>query len=620
MILHLLSVLALQVQAYGLHPGERFEELAPAPPALEGEAPGHGNGHGRVVDAFTGRPIFGASVEIWTEEIDRTFGGFHRIGEARTGTDGHFGIRRWSGSHTGGKMRVRAPGYLTLSATDGDIWDTIRLFPAGDEPFRLRVLDSRGRPIPGAQITSTYSCSHDVPAFEVHTDARGLAVCGELGLQEDVPELRVRARGYGAIEYLYVEDALARVDRSEPLTVTLPRRRPFAARLLGRDGRPLAGVPVHAIDGECYHVLRTDETGLVQVESRYDCGKLNLQLLESPQNRYVAYFTPPRERVVTLRPDAEDWPEEIPVGEVRIDWGGRDPEVEDASVQLHHEDGWTWDFERRPSEEPAEFPCGRGFLVLGGAFSGHEEEVHDFELEPGGEVVIRPAFEREPRVTLLMPESFDEIWTWFEAGDETTVEFPIGSPFAVPGGRPLCVFAEGEAYDLRLRVEEARDGLVMDLARAEVLTPVADPLAPEVVRELVFLGAKGAELSGELELRGGHPDCSIVPGEDSLASRFLLRGPLGAPWLARFCADGHQTIWLRERIAEGDEPIQRVLLPSASLRIEAPFDFEVLGYDDEDLEGLPPGPTRLVLERPDGRRFGLDLLLQLGAERVISLR
>ena len=573
-----------------------------------------------MVDAFTGRPIFGASVEIWTEEIDGTFGGFHRIGEARTGTDGHFSIRRWSGSHTGGKMRVRAPGYLTLSATDGDIWDTIRLFPAGDEPFRLRVLDSRGRAIPGAQITSTYSCSHDVPAFEVHTDARGMAVCHELGLQEEIPELRVRARGYGAIEYLNVDDALARVDRAEPMTITLLRQRPFAVRLLDRDGRQLAGAPVYAIDGEGYHVLRTDETGLVQVESRYDCGELSLYLLESPQNRYIAYFTPPRERVVTLRPHADEWPGEVPVGEVRIDWGGRDPEAEDASIRLHHEGGWMLDCGGMSSGEPAELPAGRGFLVLGGAFSGHEEEVHDFELEPGGEVVIRPAFEREPRVTVLLPQSFDEIWAWVEVGDETTVEIPLGSPFAVPGGQLLCVFAEGEACDLRLQVEEARDGMVLDLARAEVLDAPDAPPAFEVTRELVFLGAEGAELPGELELCGGHPGCSLEPGEDSLASRFALKGSLGAPWLARFQADGHQEVWLRGRLAEGVEPLRRAVPPTASLRIEAPFEFEVLGYDDEDLEDLPPGPTRLVLERPDGRRFGLDLLLEPGAERVISLR
>lgn len=98
-----------------------------------------------------------------------------------------------------------------------------------------------------------------------------------------------------------------------------------------------------------------------------------------------------------------------------------------------------------------------------------------------------------------------------------------------------------------------------------------------------------------------------------------MKGPPGARWLASFEASGHQEIWLRGRLAPHGARIERVVPRSASVRIEAPFEFEILGYDDHDLVGLAPGPLHLVLERKDGRRHGLHLKLKPGAKRLIKL-
>ena len=112
----LICTLALfQIQTSGLKMDESAVELAPQVSVVTGDLR-----HGRIVNAFTGRLVSGATIETWTEENDADMGGFFRIGEATSGVDGCFSVQAISGNERAEKVRITAAGFCTLSMTLGD--------------------------------------------------------------------------------------------------------------------------------------------------------------------------------------------------------------------------------------------------------------------------------------------------------------------------------------------------------------------------------------------------------------------------------------------------------------------------------------------------------------------
>ncbi len=83
MLLPILACLPVQLDVEGLAEGERARWLAPAA-TVSTVSTTVSTRSGRVVDAFTGRPVVGACVEAWTEEIAPKGAGLRRVGEART--------------------------------------------------------------------------------------------------------------------------------------------------------------------------------------------------------------------------------------------------------------------------------------------------------------------------------------------------------------------------------------------------------------------------------------------------------------------------------------------------------------------------------------------------------
>ena len=610
MLLLCTVLLPLQVQADGLRPGERFQEIAPAPTETDADLPDHGLRYGRVVDAFTGLPIQGATVELWTEEIDALHHGFFRVGEARTGIDGHYAVKSYSGSARGEKMRLMAPGYLTRSTTPHDV--NIELFPIGEEPFQLRVLDTSGRPIAGACVTSTLSCSHDVPAFEVRTDALGVARCFEFGLQDEIPELRLRARGHAAIEYLDSDDAL--LTPGQPKTVYLPRREPTAVRIVyGEDAAPLADTAIYVIDDECYHVERTDKEGVLRLDTRYGNGELGIYVLQAPQNRHIAHCIPLSERTITLRPGGNDWPEDLPLGRIVVERGGQP-----IDVYLHHEDGWADSFSR--GDEPREFPAGKGFVLIGGPFLGYEREILEFDLEPGRELRLKPKLVREPSVTFVAPEGFDGK-LWIEAGNDSLEDVEPSEAVSVPAGRRMVVFTEEDGRYARLVVDRVRDGMQIDLTSREALGPKQPVSIGEGTQRVRFVDASGAPIRGEFSLQTRR--CVVEPSDDKQHSEVTVRGPIGTSWLGSFRAKGFVNVWVRGRVERQSSAIRKVISRTASLEVRADFEYELVGCDLESLERLPPGPLHLVVESEDEqrrrRRYALQLEMVAGEKRVLKL-
>ncbi|MFT5155287.1 MAG: hypothetical protein ACI841_005298, partial [Planctomycetota bacterium] len=361
----------------GLREGESATNLVP-------RAVAHDLHYGRVIDAMTGQPLEGATIEAWTEEIDEVYGGFHRIASARTGQDGRYQLRRAEGGRRSEKVRVSAPGYATLSAVGGDQF--LRLFPVDERIPRMRFLDVDGRPIEGVRVTSTYSCAHDVPAFEYRSDVRGELVLSAYALQDNLPELRVLAPGYRAIKYISGRKAIAAAYDGQPMIVHLGRIPGASVRLLDEEGQPLALQPIHTMDGDGYHVDCTDEQGRLPIPTRYESGELTFKILGQRTQTHVGSLRLPGTGDWSLRQNPEGWPSDTPTTSIVLQWIGVELlEREATQPFLLHEDGWAYQVRRDElNGEPIEFPAGRISLLTGEAFSGFEEQLKTVDVEPGG--------------------------------------------------------------------------------------------------------------------------------------------------------------------------------------------------------------------------------------------
>lgn len=611
-MLTLLSLALLLPQTTGLQEGESITKLAPVANA---ESPDLR--HGRIVDAFSGMPVARATVETWTEEIDPDTGGFFRIGEATSGADGCFAVMSRFGKKPAEKVRVQADGYLTLSMTLGDIHNSILLFPAQAEPTRIRAIDAMGLAVPGMLVTSTYTCAHDVPAFSESTDSTGLVELSTYGLQDEVPDLRLRTLGFGAIKYLDGDEVFSGDRPSNPYVARLKRRAPISYTLLNKAGEPWAGASLVILDNEGHHVLHTGSDGRFRIDSRYGEGPFDVYLLESPEQRYVGTFPGPEGLSLVVRDRPEDWPEEVPTGTLAIQL----PEGAPNNIWVSHTDGWLNDVS--PKEiDGFEFPAGKGVLIIGGSFTGARELVLPFELEAGKHLELQVKLEREPVITVLAPES-KSATLWVQGEKETLdLDGAPTEPFSVPANESVCFIFEDKGEVRRFRTENVTDGQVIDLHAESTI--VQRQTAPARHAEERFVVPAGCTLSvhspsGLFTLKSDSPDspASDNPGQ----SEFVLSGPLGGQFLVELQSPGCLSTYVRARM-EGGEPHAPWLLipiPLASLTIKSESKVRVTGFDEVDLRQLSPGPLNLVLVSGTGERFGLQLNLKAGEHRVIEL-
>lgn len=613
------AVLAQDLSVEGLRPGERVVQLAPVPVSDPAD-----HVFGRVVDAHTGMPVDGAAIETWTEEITRPGAGFRRVGESRSGPDGGFRVRVRDGALAAEKARVRAPGYLSFPGVAGDL-DVVRLMPRPAWSPRVRVVDLVDRPIPGALLSTTYSCAHDLPAFQLATDALGAARLDELGLQDHAGDLRVRAEGYGTLKYV----AATRLppDRGEgaPNPIRLARRRGLRFRLLDGEGRPLVGVPVHVTEGDGHHVPFTDGRGGVVVRSPYDGREATVQVLRDGGDRHVFTGRFPRDREVALRVDPQGWPDDEPLGTVAIDVRGIAAEGERPRVDLYHEDGWATSIPGRdPEPVEVELPAGEVLVAAGGSFSGWEPRLLAVGVAGGERTTAVLELSLEPRLTVLPPDE-DVRRVVVEAGEdsiELTRERARGEPvIPVPVGVPITVLCEGETTR-RVTLPPLSGDATADLRPEScALPPSPAERAAAARREELFVRAldpDGRPLDGTLTLRGpGRPVCEeLHPGE------LRVEGPVGHALAIGFAARGYAECWTSVWLDEGGGELALRPTPLASLAIEADpaLGLAVLGPEADELSAVHPGPLELVLCAADGRRAGVSLVLLAGERRVLRVR
>ena len=599
----------------GLGSGERALELAPRP-APDAREPLY---YGRVIDAVTAGPLAGALVEAWTEEVDGLAGGFQRIGSATSGVDGRFELVVYEGGRRAEKLRVLAPDHAVLSSVVGE--RNLVLFPREEAVPRLRVTDLEGRPIAGARVTTTYTCAHDAPAFDLRSDAFGELELPDYALQDSLQELRVQAAGYQALKYVDGEPALALAARGEPMPVRLGRCLPFRVRLLDDVGAPLQGCALQLLEGEGFHVRRSDDQGWVAVDSRYGLGEVSISRLGVEPAGALGFTRLAPDGEACLRVGAERWPEGTPLARVALDWQGIGAqELSTLQPVLLHEQGWRLE----PREEQRlgqwiEFPAGGVRLVFGEAFSGFEPASVDIQLVEGSSTRVASSPEREASIRIQLPEeALGQAPTNYElrvqAGEQTIST--RGGELFVPADVPLVCLYESPSELRRLSLASAPEDGLVDLGAEGAIVSAHAPSDAAPARALHRLAVD----RGELELVSCAPHGSVSLSESDWPGLFQLEGPVGASYLLRCRAQGCADVWRRGRMAAGDdlEPMRPPRL--ASLQIEAAPGVKILGYDAEDLEALVPGPLQLVARWPDGSCLGLELVLAEGEARALRLR
>lgn len=611
------TLLAQQgVQIGGLEATEHFEWLQTE--VVRATDPERWN-ESRVLDAETGLPIGGAVIEAWTEEISPQGPGFRQIGEATSGPDGSFRVRVQEGAARGDKVRARAAGYLALSCTDSDLFDPLLLMPAPKEPVRLKVVDLEDRPIQGARITSTYSCAHDLPAFDVLTDAAGIASLPEWGLQERTPELRVRAAGYNAVESLdeseVLVDAQSLAEDELPL-VRLARQSGLRARLV-----PVSAAPLQVLDGEGEHAVVPAADGRFEIPWRYGAGEISVARLADGQHLFSGRL--PAAREVALRSDGAE--ASLATGTLKLELEQALPEGDALQMAVFHPDGWSRSLALTALGTQLEFPAGEGIvLCAGGAFTGFVEELLEVRIAAGEVVSVRIALRSEPQVTILAgfePNARAVI----QAGDDSLVTRLDASGAAtvpVPGGKPALVLVEGERTR-RLSLPPLATDATANLRPESCLLPRSAREAlrdrPRTAFEVTAKTGAGAPLEGALTARGvGDPTVAALgPG------LWRVEGPAGAPLLLHLSADGYADLWRSVAAPRAGAPADGVeVAPTAlaTLQLDVDVAFEVEGPLAERLDALHPGPLSLVLRFADRRRLALALHLKPGEARVVTVR
>lgn len=616
MLLPLLLCIPLS-DVQGLEEGESARVLPPAPSNLTNDPqPLHRYESGLVICAFSGIPLQGATVEAWTEEITVQSGGFRRVGETRTDAAGHARVRIRDGGLTAEKLRVSHTGYMSFSGTKGDLEDHVYLVPMDPEPPVLEVVDVYGRPLEGARITTTYSCAHDLPAFEERTDLFGRATLREYGYQNHHGELRVRAPGYRAIKYYDEVLAPAHGGVDRVMLVRAPKQR---ATLLRPNGKPYANTPVWVQDGDGYHVVTTKKDGRFEVEERYDGEDFTTRVIEDGKDTFVYVGPMPWRVAPKIAPhDRAEFLEDLPKGTIRVEG------TEGLYYFLFHESGFTTD--GKVGDEAHECPEGQATIVYGSPFS--EEQPGEVRVRiKADEASLVRLLPEAPLWVRILVEDPDETTVWLQAGEDaievegnTTVPVPLHDNLVVValGDDARRAILKAEPYRGDLGTEDA-PAVTLDLRRDEYIVdgllpdPPADLEDPVVVTVLV-LDDSSQPIAGELDVYG----TSYSEVEKIEAGKYRFTCGRGERLTLSFYADDHSPTGLHW-IAREDVTLQLNAMRLGSIEIDCDEPFRLEEPYSGGLDQVHPGHVRPVMVFENGIRLGLDLIVEPGESRKLTV-
>lgn len=644
--MHLALALALLLHqepttsVVGLLDGERAWSSDPRPELLALLDPSEARiplAMGRLVDGRTGEPISGARVEVFLEDFWGPLDAPPTPGRGSevatlTNDDGSWLLHLPDVVDAPAKLRFSAAGYRPeVGPLMVTLDEELALLPP--DGLQVQVLDLAGFPVENAVIWTEQTCRHDPPGLSSQADGRGMI---QLGARPAVQlsEGRLAAPGFAALEDLDLDGLLGDVAAYGEATLFLPRMAPITYRFTES---PQTNRAILVNEPERSAVINADLT--VEFDSPGATGGRDRgeQVLWLPTKSWAeGYRTIPLprpilSRVLAIDPSSHELEPPGPEARVTIRVPGLS-EADLATVPLTviHESGF-WNYPKATIEDGSLVSSasgGRSAFVLGGDFSGWQEEVLELDLSAGThEILVELA--REPILELRASDPSrltGEVWV--QVGRDSVLW--QGKALSIPAGREVIVLGQPDDGSVwRIRSDQAEGNLVLDVDSAEevrgrradavlemsriefqALDPSGTPMP--IAGATVFLGSA---MTGEEEALEQDPEDGVT----SVA--FTL--PRGMDYRALIDVEGHLGRWTVGTV--GNPVVVSVNVEQPAL-VEFGGEVHLVfagGTYHEDMERpmeLSPGHHELLLLRQTGECVRVKLDLQPGATRRLTWR
>ncbi|MDA0948946.1 MAG: hypothetical protein O2799_10510, partial [Planctomycetota bacterium] len=597
-------------------------ERLPAGPPLEGleEEDLTGWRGGLVLEAETGKPLAGARLRVFREDWYDPLEPLLPLVTTFTGRDGAFtlfaGDPRFEGAE---KLLLDAPGRRSLEVPLGEAWGELFLLEP-ETALEVEVRDLEGRPIAGAVLKTTTTCSHAPPAWHALTSRFGLASLAAAPSVHDAGDLDLEADGHQAVADRSVHDGWAWSARTGTFTLFLAPQARMQVCALRADGTP---VP------EGWRLVRQSD-GPWRVARVGSGGRASFRSPGGPPGSASLWIAPPRAfeprewipsparhagELLTTRAGLDAlWPELPEVCLLTVLGAPSDLRVVASGPQGLVEpprEGEAW-----------VLPPGPALVLSGGAFSGYEPSRLELDLEGDAEVTLAAVPERAVDLGLLAAVDWSRaVLAVEESSRELRAEDLAGA--TIPGGEDAVLFvelADGAAWTFPLPAGQGP--LTPDPALGQPLRPALPEPERWVTLTLTHAHGWPAEDAWAAVYAGGDwlEETPLPKAAPSQGPRFLV--PAGERVHIEVDGDG-LVPWRTSLVPEEDAvvmaPLQRMATLHAELEDHA---LQIGGHTlspDEARQGvdLPPGTYEARAIHPNGARWSRTVKLEAGDQRTL---
>jgi hypothetical protein len=576
---------------------------------------------GLVLDAETGEPLRGARVRVFREDWYDPLEPLLPLLTTFTGRDGTFtlfvGDPRFEGAE---KLLFDAPGRRSLEVPLGEAWGGLFLLEP-EASLEVEVRDIEGRPIAGAVLKTTTTCSHAPPAWHALTSRFGLASLAAAPSVHAAGDLDLEADRHQAVDDRSVHDGWSWSARTGAFTLFLAPQARVEVCALRADGTE---VP------EGWRLVRQSD-GPWRVARVGPGGRASFRSPGGPPSDASLWIAPPRAfeprewlpsparpdgELLTTRAGLEAlWPELPEVCLLR---------VQDAPADLRFRVSGLGGLVEPPREGDAWIlPPGPALLHYGGAFSGYEAGRLELDLEGDAEVSLTATPERPLDLGLLAAVEWDRAVLAVAESSRELQESDLASA-TLPGGRDGVLFvelADGAAWSFPLPA--GLGPLAPDPALAQQLRPAL----PEPERWIALTLSHARGWPGEDAWAAVHangtwleetPPPKAAPGQ---GPRFLV--PAGER--VHIEVDGGGLVpWRTSLVPEEDAVVMAPLQRMATLHAELDgYALQVGGHTLSPGEArhgvdLPPGTYEARAIHPNGSRLSRTVKLEAGEDHTLQ--
>lgn len=581
----------------------------------------------RVIDGTTGKPLAGATIELWTEDQGAEGELVHG---AVTANDGFaLLLPRYEQAE---KIRVTCPGYASTAGASSHLNDgPIELLPA--QPMRGRIVDLEGRPVAGALVRTRQGCPHAVSAAQARTDEAGHFVLADCPPQGDrsPPDIEVLAPGHAALP----QTAAGPLRRRQAITgqcdIFTPRRRPVAFRMLAPPGDPAVGARVIANDSPVQST-RVAADGSCTFLPFSDDREEHLSLRVGNEWRQLRPCVFPSEATLAVSVIGAEQSGERATLDVTLEVPA-DLADEVIPVQVTDSSGASkWGSNLGGNTCAFDVARGEVVVLVGQRFSGIEEQTHTLSVTDD-DTSLRVRVEAEAELSVRVPEEGLRL-VHLQAGDDSvsrTGMWHDAGPltYYVPRGERVVILAVDGAEAIRRAIFEPPDldegvtNVRLDTDKSMVRAPLDFDDLPTSTLRLEIRDDRGQPVEDAIAYfrsSGIHEESTEWTGADPEWSV-----PAGVPVTLRVRADGHRSVLAPITTTLADATTTSVVvLPRLATVVLSGNVARVLGSsvqrnDKGTVASLVPGKTRVLVLRREGAPVLLQLELAPGSQRHLAI-